>query len=943
MAEGVRNPPDLETQKNEICTLIKKPLRKADTWYLVDNKWFKQWRKYVGYDSWDTSNIGENTIHPGPIDNSSLFREENSPEIKDHLIDELDYILVPKEAWELLVSWYGICDGQEPIARKVVEYGMFVKHCKVEVYLVEFKLCQNNDTDNCVTKKFSKVDTIEHIEQEMRKIFKIPADKETRLWNKYSVNTYEHLNNKESTVQDAGLYQGQVIIIEQRNDDGTWPRQVKSTSSVNYNSSTQVLGDSRPYSNQTSTMTTRSYVSMGGGYGGSSYNYEYHNGSATTVQSGLCGLSNLGNTCFMNSALQCMSNTPPLTDYFLQDYYWKEMNTENPLGMHGEIAKSYGDLIKTMWSGRYTYILPRNFKTIVGRFAPQFSGYQQQDCQELMAFLLDGLHEDLNRVKKKPYIELRDADGRPDEIVAKEAWENYLKRNNSIIVDTFHGLLKSTLVCPECSKISVTFDPFCYLSLPLPIKKERQIEVSYVPLDDAKRPIQMKLTVPKMGIVQDLCDAIGKTMDVSSDKLLVADVYNCRFHKIYQSEENLSNILDRDEIYVYELPVAGRNDSNILILPVYMRERSRLRPGTNNFSTSSHQLFGQPLLVPVPRNGCTYNILFQSIINKMSRYVKELDTDDEWWNEPNDPDRLNGEIEMANIDEYDSDVQDDDADERENIHMSEGNIPPLFTLSSVNAYGNVEVEKIKDDESILQLSNKTYIAVDWHPKAKEKFYDEKEAKEHDIHESLNVRWSQKKQVIQLSECLELFTTTEKLGAEDPWYCPECKKHQQATKKFDLWSLPQVLIIHLKRFSYNRYWRDKIDTLVEFPVSGLNMAKYIINPHHNPAVYDLIAVANHYGGMGGGHYTAYAKNKQDGLWYYFDDSTVSSATEDNTVSKAAYVLFYMRRDSDNTQRNVIPRRNIPAALGAPPGSDLVSPDDNDGTSHSSEEDVNMDIN
>lgn len=90
-------------------------------------------------------------------------------------------------------------------------------------------------------------------------------------------------------------------------------------------------------------------------------------------------------------------------------------------------------------------------------------------------------------------------------------------------------------------------------------------------------------------------------------------------------------------------------------------------------------------------------------------------------------------------------------------------------------------------------------------------------------------------------------------------------------------------------------------------------------------------------------TAYAKNKLDGLWYYFDDSTVSSASEENTVSKAAYVLFYMRRDSDNTQQNVIPRRNIPAALGAPPGSDLVSPDDNDGTSHSSEEDVNMEIN
>ena len=64
--------------------------------------------------------------------------------------------------------------------------------------------------------------------------------------------------------------------------------------------------------------------------------------------------------------------------------------------------------------------------------------------------------------------------------VAAESWENYRKRNSSVIVDMFHGLLKSTVVCPECSKVSVTFDPHCMLQLPLPVKRERTIEVNYV-------------------------------------------------------------------------------------------------------------------------------------------------------------------------------------------------------------------------------------------------------------------------------------------------------------------------------------------------------------------------------------------------------------------------------------------------------------------------------
>uniref|UniRef100_A0A8C3FXK4 Ubiquitin carboxyl-terminal hydrolase 4 n=1 Tax=Chrysemys picta bellii TaxID=8478 RepID=A0A8C3FXK4_CHRPI len=505
--------PDVGAQRAELGPLLGIALRPGESWYLIDSRWFKQWKKYVGFDSWDMYNVGEPNLFPGPIDNSGLFADPEIQTLKEHLIDELDYVLVPTEAWNKLVNWYGCVEGQQPIVRKVVEYGLFVKHCKVEVYLLELKLCENSDPTNVLTCHFSKADTIATIEKEMRQLFNIPSEKETRLWSRYMSNAYEQVSNLDSTVQDAGLYHGQVLLIEVKNEDGTWPRQ-----------------------------------SLPAKVSGFSYSCRE---SPFQSQPGICGLSNLGNTCFMNSALQCLSNTPPLTEYFLEDRYEAEINHDNPLGMRGEIAEAYAELIKQMWSGRHSHVAPRMFKTQVGRFAPQFSGYQQQDSQELLAFLLDGLHEDLNRVKKKPYLELKDANGRPDSVVAKEAWENHRLRNDSIIVDIFHGLFKSTLVCPKCSKVSVTFDPFCYLTLPLPLKKDRSMDVSLVFADLHRRPTQYRVVVPMMGAVSDLCEALSKLSKIPAENMVVTDVYNHRFHKIFQMDEGLSHIMPKDNIFVF--------------------------------------------------------------------------------------------------------------------------------------------------------------------------------------------------------------------------------------------------------------------------------------------------------------------------------------------------------------------------------------------------------
>nr|KAF6311434.1 ubiquitin specific peptidase 4 [Myotis myotis] len=845
--------------------------------YLIDSRWFKQWKKYVGFDSWDVYNVGEHNMFPGPIDNSGLFSDPESQTLKEHLIDELDYVLVPTEAWNKLINWYGCVEGQQPIVRKVVEYGLFVKHCKVEVYLLELKLCENSDPTNMRSCHFSKADTIATIEKEMRKLFNIPAERETRLWNKYMSNTYEQLSKLDNTVQDAGLYQGQVLVIEPQNEDGTWPRQTLQ--------------------------------SNGSGFSAS---YNCQEPPSSHVQPGLCGLGNLGNTCFMNSALQCLSNTAPLTDYFLRDEYEAEINRDNPLGMKGEIAEAYAELIKQMWSGRDAHVAPRMFKTQVGRFAPQFSGYQQQDSQELLAFLLDGLHEDLNRVKKKPYLELQDANGRPDAVVAKEAWENHRLRNDSVIVDTFHGLFKSTLVCPECAKVSVTFDPFCYLTLPLPLKKDRVMEVFLVPADPRCRPVQYRVTVPLMGAVSDLCEALSRLSGVAAENMVVTDVYNHRFHKIFQMDEGLNHIMPRDDIFVYEVCSTCAEGSECVTLPVYFRER-KSRPSS---PSSGAVLYGQPLLVSVPKHTLTLESLYQAVCERISRYIKQP-LPEEVGSSPLEPGACNGsrgscegedEEEMEHLEEGKEQLSEPEGSWEDELGSDRGETAQrkspgrpcpqrLFTFSLVNAYGTADINSLATDGKLLKLSSRSTLAIDWDTETRSLYYDEQESEAFEKHVSMLQPQKKKKTAMALRDCIELFTTMETLGEHDPWYCPSCKRHQQATKKFDLWSLPKILVVHLKRFSYSRYWRDKLDTVVEFPVRGLNMSEFVCDPSARPYVYDLIAVSNHYGAMGVGHYTAHAKNKLNGKWYYFDDSNVSLASEDQIVTKAAYVLFYQRRDDE----------------------------------------------
>uniref|UniRef100_A0A8C1X0C7 Ubiquitin carboxyl-terminal hydrolase n=1 Tax=Cyprinus carpio TaxID=7962 RepID=A0A8C1X0C7_CYPCA len=889
-------PPGLETQWREIDNLNQQQLRAGDSWYLLDKRWYDQWKEYVHAGDQNSSS------YPGKIDNTELYEDLDSYHLKERLSENEDFVLVPAEAWHKLLSWYDMMDNQPPLERKVVDLPSTVK---VEVYPVEIYLCLSSNMESTVSACFSRADKIHAIHQKIRQHFNVSETAESRLWMRSTDTSSERLRNLNMTILDSCLSSGMTVIMEIRNADGTWP-------------------------------TSRPQIMR------NSADEDSYRGPP-----GVCGLTNLGNTCFMNSALQCLSNTPPLTEYFLRNSYLEELNFTNPLGMKGEIAEAYADVIKQMWSGRHYSVVPRVFKTKVGHFASQFLGYQQHDSQELLSFLLDGLHEDLNRVKKKEYIELRDADGRPDQEVAEEAWRNHLRRNDSVIVDTFHGLFKSTLVCPECNKVSVTFDPFCYLSVPLPVSKERVMEVFYVSLDPTAKPTQYRLIVPKAGRVIDLCTSLSQATGVPPNQMAVADVFNHRFYRIYQADESLS--------YRTNLKV---------VMAIYMRERSHYRDygsGSNNYGTS---LFGHPLLMSVPRAQCTREDLYQLLLKRLGEEdseeagpsKKEEETqesgqaeeqnncqseaspssegeekaeEEESSSEPdrgssteegqsacgstdtNSQDATDGDqsagVEPSGKEEEDEDEDEEEEEEAASCAQANKRLPgrrrntekqkkALFTIQAVNSNGTTE-RGMGEVDGGFSFSSQPYIAIDWDPDMKKKYYNENEAEKYIKHQSMDVPHQQI--TVQLQECIELFTTVETLEEENPWYCPTCKKHQLATKKLDLWSLPEVLIIHLKRFSYTKYSREKLDTIVEFPLRDLDFSGFLlkktVNSTEPPCRYDLISVSNHFGGLRDGHYTSYARNKDNGQWYYFDDSKVTYAREEQIVTSAVYLLFYQRQD------------------------------------------------
>ncbi|XP_030511259.1 ubiquitin carboxyl-terminal hydrolase 8-like isoform X2 [Rhodamnia argentea] len=594
----------------------------------------------------------------------------------------------------------------------------------------------------------------------------------------------------------------------------------------------------------------------------------YHRGTGLL---GLKGLQNLGNTCFMNSAIQCLVHTPKVVDYFLRDYR-KEINSTNPLGMQGELALAFGELSRKLWSPGTNPVAPRAFKSKLAKFAPQFSGYNQHDSQEFLAFLLDGLHEDLNRVKQKPYIEIKDAADRPDEEVAEEYWQSHLAQNDSIIVDVCQGQFRSKLVCPMCKKVSITFDPFMYLTLPLPSTTMRSMTVTVVSTDGVALPSPLAVSVPNCGSLKDLKRALSVACFLRDDEtLLVAEVYNnCILRYLEESYDSIDLIRDDDYIVAYRLP----KGSETSVLVEFKHERAE----RDNYSGMAFtRMFGFPLVARLTGLSCGYDVQ-QAFLKLINPFLK-----------PTEDASYNHDDAEHSVSAYeDSEMEDTQSpcDAESDAEMVDGPNEFEFFL------GGSSKLRMSEPVVVSRARRSLEILVFWPEKMFEKYDMCFLGSLPEIFKPPSFT-RRPPESVSLYKCLEAFLKEEPLGPEDMWYCPSCKQHQQASKKLDLWRLPEILVVHLKRFSYSQFLKNKLETIVDFPIKDLDLSSYIANRSSSSSCcYVLYAISNHYGGLGGGHYTASVHHGHN-LWYEFDDERVFPINEEGIKTSAAYVLFYRR--------------------------------------------------
>ena len=609
---------------------------------------------------------------------------------------------------------------------------------------------------------------------------------------------------------------------------------------------------------------------------------------------GLIGLYNLGNTCYMNCSLQCLSHTKALRNYFLNNYFQNEINISSN-SLNGVLLKSYSDLLNLMWLSNYSKINPNFFRIAFCNITQKFANNHQQDAMEFISILLNNFHDDLNRIREKPYEILEEQKEDEMDIEASERYNNYYrKRENSIIIDLFHGQYQNIIQCCKCFTERRTYEPFSNLTLPIPVEHNYYIikfftsfKCKYITINiNSETTFEELIKKATKFLSKKILDSFKeiKKMYVNNPKYLQALLEknieivkldkNKIIKKIYSQPEDETKIAQNyqkklkkyinqeEEIILFEREIIPDYHQNIYIYPIIINQDKITFLSYPVVFSVKHNLTLENFELMITSK-FSYMFLSNHEIKKNNHFI-DLHI-------LHSKKNLNKGI-MKLVKEYPK-------CRFCGLDYSQKKFCHLYSYFKKKDTISTIFKNAKISEPFVLLARSSYYDI------KKEVYPGYYFQENNI---LN-------KYRNIYDSFNQYGIFEFLGDDNLWNCPKCFTKTKIYKAIKIYQAPKYLIIQLKRFKkksngfFNFLEGDKNETFVSFPIKNLDLSNYVEGPRKAECLYDLYAVINHKSINGCNHFTAFCKN--DNRWIEYDDHKLNLI--DNPVTKDAYILFYSK--------------------------------------------------
>uniref|UniRef100_A0A3Q2QD72 Ubiquitin carboxyl-terminal hydrolase 16 n=1 Tax=Fundulus heteroclitus TaxID=8078 RepID=A0A3Q2QD72_FUNHE len=620
------------------------------------------------------------------------------------------------------------------------------------------------------------------------------------------------------------------------------------------------------------------------------------------------GLSNLGNTCFFNAVLQNLSQTQLLRQ-ILNKVAQEKMNLDikpdaslelEPiivqLDQPGSLTLAMCKLLNEIQDCNRSVVTPRELFAQVCKKAARFKGFQQQDSQELLRYLLDGMRaEELKRVSTGIMETLKQSSKDTDEDKLKAAVKEYEKNGvpKNFVDQVFGGELTSTIMCQQCKTVSVVTEVFLDLSLPVS--------------DEAYKKKIPKKGVPKTSeSSQDGRNSPGLTSG-NDDTPTGASKYQQKKAK-KQAKKQAKHQKRQQKIETRPTLESLTSPSDLNGDQTDVTEDAKSTGDADSVppeDASSHEQDPEPVC--------------GSEQDQNGEQGKEEDKDSATDNDSLADSSASNRFTVLSEEQY-----------------SHGSTS-CNEMSSADLEGELEPQLVNKLEQVT-LDDAFIDSPDAMEQASETEDEALEDKEYTVisqdpelaFDTLSTRATPEKQECSVQSCLFQFTEVETLTLNNSLLCVTCtKRHRKndkaggskkniytdALKQMLISSPPSVLTLHLKRFQQNGYSICKVNRHVQFPLI-LDLAPYSaakcknISEGDTQILYSLYGIVEHSGTMRSGHYTAYVKVRPDsskyssndkqgdaehprGSWFHISDTSVQPVSESKVQSCQAYLLFYER--------------------------------------------------